>query len=181
MLLLTPGYLLVLDDLTADHDARFDWLYHHRGTAVSSPVSEKPGQIDEPLTGKEFLQNVRVGQSKEPIAIDFSGDVPLRLLSSAAPDTGLVIADGPGESVDQRIPLALLTRRGRSARFAVSLEPIAKGAKPNVLGIDAESTRTTVRHTDYVDEVLLTAQSIQVRSRGELKLEARVSGLGGTE
>jgi hypothetical protein len=175
LLLLTPSYLLVVDDLTADHDVRFDWVYHNRGTAVSSPIGEKPGQITEPFTGKEFLQNVRTGQSNEPIAVNFAGDVALQLLSSAAPDTQLVIADGPGASIDERIPLAVLTRHARSARFAVVLEPLAKGSKPDTSAVDADRKQITVTRMDAVDQVMLTERSIEVHRGGKLVLEAMLS------
>lgn len=179
LLLLTPTYLLVVDDLLAGHDARFDWVYHNRGTAVKSSAADKAGEIAEPYTGNEFLQNVRTGRSNGPIAVDFNGDVSLRLLAAATKGAEVVTADGPGKSVEERIPMAMITQRGKSAQFIVALEPHAKDQQPKVTAVEVEEVGGTppvivIKHAGGIDKVGRTAKSIQIHSAGKLVLEANL-------
>jgi len=47
-------------------------------------------------------------------------------------------ADGPGSSVLERVPLAIVARNGRTALFAATIEPVPTGRQPAVTTVAAE-------------------------------------------
>lgn len=140
LLLLTPHYLLVCDSLDADASHRFDWVYHSRGSSVTCPVADaavSPGADTPP--GFAYIQHARVGTTDTPVALQFkSQDVTTYVTVAAAPATGVMVGDGPGASVDDRVPLAMLRRQGRQARFVAVLEPVRGPALPTVTGLAFE-------------------------------------------
>jgi hypothetical protein len=173
LLLLTPDYLLVVDQLTADKEHRFDWLYHNRGTGVESKSATEPGEIAEPYVGNEYLQDIKAGRSDEAITVDFTGDVGLRLTFNAETGSELHTATGVGKNVDERIPLAMLTRRGQNVWFAAVLEPTRKDHAPTVTGVQVVSNHaangaqvritrgTTEQWFTYGDDSFLLQQGQQ--------------------
>ncbi|MBM4018024.1 MAG: alginate lyase family protein [Planctomycetes bacterium] len=166
LLVMTPTYLLVADDLAAERPRRFDWLYHNRGSAVSCAAAAaagaaaaggSPGALaalaapGEKFPGQEYLQNVRAGTTDGPVRAEFAADAATtHLLAAAATGTEVRTADGPGASVMERVPLVVLTRRGPSARFAAVLEPVRKGAAPAVSAValadSPQGLRVTVQN-----------------------------------
>lgn len=125
LLLQTADYLLVFDDLRADTEHRFDWFYHNRGELGECSVAGKPGEPEgSAFPGMEYVQNARIGTTDSAGRAVFStGDVTNALTLDAAPGTELLVGDGVGGSVFDRVPLVRVTRRGKAARFAVVLEP----------------------------------------------------------
>jgi hypothetical protein len=81
--------------------------------------------------------------------------VRTRVLVDGQKETGVLIADGPGPSVLERVPMTMITRTGTTAIFAVVLEPLRTG-----------------------DVVFVN--SVQV-SRGSEALEVSVETVGGTD
>ncbi len=202
LLVLTPTYALVLDDLASDTEHRYDWIYHNRGTSAPSPVAmqeassrddgSSPNGADsqsgtppqspptasvgssEPhegsplagIPGAEYIQNVRTGASDDAIRVLFQdAHVPVHLTLAGAPGTRILTGDGVGASVKDRVPLALITRQGRSARFAAVLEPVKANASPTVTAVEltatADAVRVTVRRGD-------TADTFDLETTGEL-------------
>ncbi len=167
----TDRYLLVVDDLAAGKPRRFDWLYHNRGSSVRCDAATKPGRLGERYPGQEYVRNVKLGATDGPVGVVFAGkDVATHLLAGAAAGTEVRIGDGVGASVLDRVPMVMITRRGRGARFAVALEPVARGGKPTVraVALDAagEAIRVTVRSGETTDVVTLTAANRLTVLRG---------------
>ena len=172
MLCMTPTYLLVFDDLAADKDRRFDWLYHNRGASFRCPAADKDGKLGESYAGQEYVSNIKVGRTDDPIRVEFAGDdVTTHLTAAAGAKTEVRIGDGVGASVMDRVPLAMITRYGQTAQFAVVLEPVAKGGKPAVSGLQVEQTpdgiRITVQNGAQKDTVLLGADGKLTVSSGQ--------------
>jgi lysophospholipase L1-like esterase len=61
-----------------------------------------------------------------------------------AAGTGVLLGDGPGASIADRVPMAMITRHGRHVRFAAVLEPVRE-APPVVTGVRVTETNGTVK------------------------------------
>ncbi|MCZ7646796.1 MAG: heparinase II/III family protein [Planctomycetota bacterium] len=137
---LTPGYLLVFDALDADRECRFDWWYHHRGTGVECETAKEDGSLPKRHVGAEYVKNSKAGASAEPVQARFAAErTAMYLLADAQPGTEILIGDGVGASVEDRVPLAALTRKGEQAHFAVVLEVAGPGAPASVTGVAWEA------------------------------------------
>jgi len=148
LLCLTPGYLLVVDELTAEKPRRFDWIYHNRGSAARCAAAAEDGRPGENFPGGEYLNGVKAGVTDQPFRIEFAGDeVTTWLTAAAGPGTGLRTGDGVGASMVDRVPLAVITRQGRAVRFAAVLEPVRKGGKPAVSEVRLEQPGEGLRVT----------------------------------
>ena len=169
-LVMTPTYLLVLDDLRSGRDRRFDWLYHNRGASLRCLQADKPGQLPDPFSGKEFINNLRSGATDQGVNVEFVGqDITTHLSVAAENGTKILTGDGVGESVLDRVPLTMITRQGRSTLFAAALEPTAKGAPPTIKGVTAQRTAEGV-----LISIQLAAMTDQLKLTpdGQLKLSS---------
>ena len=138
LLVLMPNYLLVFDELRARGDARFDWVYHNRGTRAVSADANQPGRAEPGYSGMEYVQNVRKGNTNDKaVRIVFENPkASVHLTMAPAPGrTAVLTGDGVGESVNDRVPMAMVTRNGRSVDFVAVLEPVKTGAKPTVTDV----------------------------------------------
>jgi hypothetical protein len=131
LLVLRPGFLVVADllEATDGKEHTFDWLYHNLGERITSPDAETAAQAPQGQ-GFEYLQDVRRGTIGGPARATFvtEGD-RVELTLDAREGTELLVGTGPGESVLERIPVAVVTRRGTRARFAAAIDP-ARGQAP---------------------------------------------------
>ena len=172
LLCIAPNYLLVFDELTAKEPRRFDWLYHHRSTSISSADAQRNGDLPADYAGSEFLKSIKQGSTDGPVQIDFaSPDLTTRLTLAASPATEIRTADGPGASILDRVPLAMVTRRGSSAHFAAVLEPHPIGVKPAVtsisLAIGARTTRILVENAETRETITLTPEGTLIWMRND--------------
>ncbi len=137
LLLQTRDYLLVFDDLDADSQRRFDWFYHNRGKLLESSATEKSTSTEDPdFAGMEYVENVRTGTTDPAGRVVFSSEgINNTLTFDAAPGTEFLTGDGVGGSVMDRVPLVRVTRRGKTARFAVVLEPTSGDVSPTVQSV----------------------------------------------
>jgi hypothetical protein len=148
LLCMTPAYLVCVDDLAADKERRFDWVYHNRGSAVQCPAAGKDDKLAEDYPGQEYVNHVKSGVTDGPIKVEFVGDgVTTHLFAAGRPRTEIRTGDGVGASVTDRVPMAMITRRGAAARFACVLEPVPGGRQPTVTAVSAEEASGTVRVT----------------------------------
>ncbi|MCH2665689.1 heparinase II/III family protein [bacterium] len=156
MLVLRPGYLLVVDELK-DRSGRervYDWLYHNVGQSISSDTAEKESSPPEGQ-GFEFIEEVRTGVTDGLIraSVDMNGDAADIVIDGQEGST-VLIATGVGESVLDRIPMVMVTRRGTSARFGAVVEP-RKGAgqsRMDLVTAEEEGLSATVQLTDGSQE-----------------------------
>lgn len=173
LLLLTPSYLLVFDQLDSDAERRFDWLYHNRGESVTSDIATHEPVHPPAFPGCNYMGHRRTATADDSIRIQFKNNgVVTHLVMDAAPATDLLLGDGPGASVEDRIPLTMITRRGKQACFAAVLEPVrdTPATVTNVRIIERnEAVRLEVRQGDATDVILLDGQKkIQVLRNGSM-------------
>jgi len=137
LLLQTPGYLLVFDDLKADAEHRFDWFYHSRGKLAQCDAAKQPGAgAEDEFRGMKYVENGRAGTTDGAVRVAFASEgVTTALTLDAAPKTDVLVGDGVGASVLDRVPLVRVTRRGRGTRFAAVLEPLSGDALPEVRAV----------------------------------------------
>jgi len=147
VLLLTPTYLLVLDDLAADREREFAWVYHNRGTGVRCDEAGKPGAApDKASPWWGYLQNARAGATSDAVRVAFADQAVTTHLTAAGGDrTDILTADGPAASVLERVSLVMLRRRAKAVRFACVLEPVAGGVKPGVSAVGVEQAEGEFR------------------------------------
>lgn len=139
LLLMTRTYLLVIDRLRAENDHRFDWLYHSRGTAAVSEAIAAGLQWKGDYTGAEYIQNAVWAQKDELVRIAFEdANVTTHLTMAAEHKTSIMLGDGVGSSVSDRVPMAMIGRTGRDVTYVAALEPRLTGFEPTVLDIHVE-------------------------------------------
>jgi len=164
MLYLAPTYLLVVDDLAAEKEHAFDWTYHNRGTAVRCEAVQGDAVVaDHPHLWWSYLRNKRTGTASGAVRLAFVGEDVTTHLTAAAPTstdlTSVLTGDGPCASVLDRVPLVMLTRRGKTAQFACVLEPVAKGKEPAVTTVETgkatEGIRVAIRNGSGTDTITL--------------------------
>jgi hypothetical protein len=179
-LCLGPTYALIVDRLDAEKPRAYTWTYHNRGTSVHCAAAAEPAGEAVPRDGAPpwwpYLKHVRAGMTDEAVRAAFVGkEVTTHLVSGAVEGTDVLAADGPFTSVQDRVPLVMLTRRDKAARFACVLEPVKAGAEPAVTGVavrpDGERLRVIVRRAGAEDVLALAADgSLRWTSGGKVVL-----------
>jgi hypothetical protein len=178
LMLLTPEYALIFDDCIASDkkEHRFDWCYHNRGkTENADGLAE--AKLPADLQGAEFIRNVKSVASDKEIRVSFSDEkVSTELRVDAQPGSVLWTGDGVGGSVDERVPLAIVTRMGQRATFAAVIEPVAAGKSAQVEKIllseqDGTSTITISRGKDQ-DTVTKKGKVIELRRGADVVLKS---------
>ncbi|MFA7172479.1 MAG: heparinase II/III family protein [Kiritimatiellia bacterium] len=136
LLLLTPSYLLVFDALDSETEQRFDWLYHSRGREVNCDAATTLVMCADVFPGSEYIANIRTGVSDNIIRVQFKDKkVVTHLTMVAEPKSEVLVGDGPGASVDDRVPMAMISRHGKQARFVAVLEPLHSIQPTTVTGV----------------------------------------------
>ena len=139
---------------TDGQEHRFDWCYHNRGTSATAELAglkDTPAPGDEP--GMEFIRNLKSGATDAPIHVTFPDEkVTTELRLDAQPGSTLWTGDGVGDSVDQRVPLAMVTR-------------MALTEKDGALTI-------VVEHGTDLDEVVVTGKKVELKRAGKRVLAA---------
>ena len=140
LLILRPEFLVVADvlDATDDQEHTFDWLYHNCGDSVMSRQATGEAQAPEGQ-GFEYLQNVRRGTASETVrATVANGEDRVHIMVDGEPGSGVMLGTGVGESVLDRIPMVVVTRKGKSARFAAVIDPAKGGMSSQVADVVME-------------------------------------------
>jgi oligo-alginate lyase len=179
-LVMTPAYLLVVDTLDSpDKERRFDWLYHNRGDQTRCDIVAEKTDLSAEASGYRYIQNARHGATDDTIRVAFTdGTVTTHLTMAGEPQTQVLIGDGPGESVLDRVPLCMMTRNGRQARFATVLEPVSGSTQPSVSAIqwrrENGAVTVEVKSKESVDTVTLGGDdSVRITVAGRLVLSGR--------
>ncbi len=128
LLLQTNNYLLIFDSLEANTNRRFDWFYHNRGESVRCDIAKNPlKEMEADYQGMEYVKDVRTGKTDNVLQATFEmQDIQTCLTLDASHNTEVLIGNGVGSSVMNRVPLIRLTRQGTSAHFAAVLEPVQR-------------------------------------------------------
>ena len=149
-----PRYLLVVDQLKADTPRRFDWVYHNLGDSIATDATVAAGEMKD-YAGMEFVQNQKLGTSAKPVTVTIEGkEVTTRILMDGQDGTGVLIGDGPGPSVMERVPMAMFTREGTTAGFAAAIDPVKAGEKPYVKSVSVARSGAQFEITVETDEGL---------------------------
>ena len=139
LLLLTVRYLLVLDELQADKPRQFDWLYHNRGQNVVGDLDSKESFTKKNYPGSEYINVHKHGPIDDRLQAKFEDkEVTTQLTMARSPGTKITFADGPCSSITDRIPMIIVSRRGKTMEFVTVLEPVPSGSKPWVKNIKLE-------------------------------------------
>jgi len=162
LLCMTPSYLLVFDDLRTDRTRQFDWVYHSRGGEVQWAGARLGTDLDRRYIGHSYVQNITGGKANGPIRVRVvDGDVTTHLTMDDQTLRTLVrIGDGVGESIVDRVPMAMVTRRGKHVQFAAAIEPVQGDGARTIESIRIErlngTSTITVNGRGFVDVIELT-------------------------
>jgi len=179
LLVMSPAWLLVFDQLSSDKPHRFDWLYHSRGSAAVCDAATADGRLADRFPGQEYIEHVKTGPADGPIRVQFAGKgVTTHLTMAACAGTTVAIGDGVGASVMDRVPMAAITRQGAQASFVALLEPVRDGQEPAVSDLAfAEQggvATITLRRGETADIITLTPDNkLTVTSSGKLVLASK--------
>ncbi len=125
MFVLRPDYAVVVDQLEdrSGSEHTFDWLYHNVGEGIASDAAPTQGMLGEGQ-GFELVDGIRKGATDDGcrVTIDVSSDA-VDILMDGQAGSEIAVGTGVGESILDRIPMMMVTRRGAAARFAAVIEP----------------------------------------------------------
>jgi hypothetical protein len=165
-------YLLVVDELSSDKPHRYDWIYHNRGSSVRCAAATESGGPREKFAGMEYIQHVRSGRGDGTMMVRFE-DKPITtyLTLGGGEGTDVLIGDGVGGSIMERIPLAAAQRQGKQVTFAAAIEPVRGEGGPTVKEIQcrrvADGLQITVARESGRDVYLWTPGKLTVQSDGD--------------
>ena len=175
LLVLRPGFLVVADVLTSTDGKphTFDWLYHNRGEAITCSAATEQAAAPEGQ-GFEYVNDLRRGTSDEPIQATVAMDAGrVNVLVNGEMGTGALVGTGVGESVLDRVPLLVATRRGQGARFAAAIDPIIQGQADDVEGVEIQPHQTS----GYVIHVRLRNDAEELFAFDPTRSRRTVAGL----
>ncbi|MBU0715228.1 MAG: heparinase II/III family protein [Verrucomicrobia bacterium] len=159
LLLLTDRYLLVADELRASKPVRFDWLYHQRASNVVCEAAGQSADWDRAKPGGIYVKNIRRGMSDGPIRARFNDTgLVTHVTLNAVEGTEVLTGDGPFRSVQDRVPLMRVSRRGSAAHFVAVLEPVSAGQTATISGVTMEGGNDGY----YIRIVLADGQSVNI-------------------
>jgi hypothetical protein len=130
MLVLTPHYLLVVDNLKSldGKPHTFDWLYHNTGKSVECKLPEAKEELGA-NPGYKYLADLKsfTAQKDQPILITIPNEkVDTHIIMSSEPEDVVFTATGPVKSVDDRAPMLIVRRKGENVSFVTVIEPTLK-------------------------------------------------------
>ncbi len=128
LLVLGPSWLAVVDQLGSKKKHRYDWAYHNKGKQARCSVADEPLGADRQYQGLQYIKDMNAGEAREGGVVFFADDkVTTRLTFDGSVTTRVMTGHGPLASVEDRVPLAMLTRRGTDVVFACAIEPMKAG------------------------------------------------------
>ncbi|HOI54403.1 MAG TPA: alginate lyase family protein [Phycisphaerae bacterium] len=157
-LLLTPTYLLVVDELRAtdNKEHTFEWLYHNLGEKASCDLPKSDATLGN-TPGYGYLKDVAAyapAAQRQNGSADSDADrfdllfsepqirtvfktegLALRLTMVGRPGDQIFTATGPFRSVEDRVPVVIVRRSGKRAVFVAVLEPVPEGSQPGVRAV----------------------------------------------
>jgi rubrerythrin len=136
-ILLTPDYLLVIDELKNNDglEHSYDWLYHNKGNKISCSLPEENMLLDKIPAGYAYLRDITAHRSDklQSIPVTVTGEkVNLYLTMAGEAGDEVYTANGPFSSTADRAPMVILRRKGQTVMFAAVIEPVGSAGKQSV-------------------------------------------------
>jgi rubrerythrin len=143
-LLLSPAYLLVIDELnSADgKEHTFDWIYHNKGMNVSCQLPAADLDPGSNPAGYKYLKDISAYKADQegPIRLRIPNEkTDLYLEIKGKAGDILFTGTGPLSSVEDRVPVIIVRRNGENVRFITLMEPVASDGKPPVRDLKVSS------------------------------------------
>ena len=179
LLVMMGTYLLVVDELHADKERRFDWIYHNRGSKVLSDIATKDADIIDSIVGSDYIRNTKCGITNGLVRVQFVDEgVKTYLTMAGRVGTKVTVGDGVGAAVTDRVPLTIATRFGRDMFFATVLEPVRRGVESKVqdisLNINDSGLTIIVKRVSQIDTIeLLSENQVSVKTGAEVILSTK--------
>jgi hypothetical protein len=144
-LLLAPTYLLGVDELKATDgkEHTFDWLYHNFGTKVACDLPAGKGTLGE-TPGYAYLKDVAAfGLDKDgPLHVTFTDEkVTTHLTMLGQAGDQVFTGNGPLKTMDDRVPMTIVRRKGTTVRFFTVIAPVPQGSDAAVPSLSLTSGR----------------------------------------
>lgn len=141
-MLLSPHYLFIVDELKSEDgkEHTFDWLYHNKGQSVSCNLPSGEGFLGTSPQGYDYLKDILAYRpdSDLPIRMKISGEKTDLLFTMQGQEKDEIFtATGPFASIEDRVPLIIVRRKGNLVRFAVLLEPVPTGKGSSIKKLEA--------------------------------------------
>jgi hypothetical protein len=168
-LLLAPSYMLVVDELrsTDGQEHTFDWLYHNKGTKVSCDLSGSNARLGDVPAGYSYLKDISVFKTGKdgPFKVTFpDGQITTHLTMLGQTGDEVFTATGPLASVDDRVPMVIVRRKGKSVHFITLLEPVPDQKQPDVSELSllpGNNLSINIIRTEGEDQVSFTGESLE--------------------
>jgi oligo-alginate lyase len=169
-LLLSPDYLLVIDELKSNDgiEHTFDWLYHNKGHYATCNLPSDFKELGNKPEGYSYVNEISGYKSERNQLINakFVGS-SVNLCMTMSGNTGdeVFTGNGPFTSVEDRVPMIIVRRKGKTVRFVALLEPLVLNGKPVVktlnLSGDPSSFTATVSHDGGEDLISFQGNKLE--------------------
>ena len=167
-LLLGPTYLLVVDELKATDgkEHTFDWLYHNKGQNAVCTLPVSKAKLLPVPAGYSYLQNLAAFKAgnEEPVEVKFTdGEITTNLMMPGHQGDEIFTATGPLTSVEDRVPVMIVRRKGRNVHFITVIEPVPQQKEPDIRGlsmIPGSSLSIGIQRSDGSDIVTFEGESL---------------------
>lgn len=160
-MLLAPNYLLVIDELKPNDEMEhtYDWLYHNKGSKTKCPLPIEDFILEEIPPGYAYLKDIKAYQPEkgQPIKIKFMGEkTSVQMTMAGEEKDGIFTATGPHTSIEDRVSMVIVRRKGHTVRFATVLEPVPSTGKNAIKKISLvldSSLKAIVVHDQGEDHI----------------------------
>lgn len=167
-LLLSPTYLLVVDELTPvdGKEHTFDWLYHNKGHNVNCALPVSDANTGALPPGYSYLQNLAAFKVniEEPFRVKFANDeISTYLTMLGHQGDEVFTATGPLASVADRVPVVIVRRKGTNVHFVSVIEPVSGQMNPDIIKLSivpGNSLSVSVKRADGEDIIRFEDESL---------------------
>lgn len=140
-LLLSPTYLLVIDELQATDgkEHTYDWLYHNKGQNASCNLSGGNDKVGDSTPGYAYLKNISAFkiENEQPFCVSFPDEkITTQLTMLGQQGDKVFTATGPLAKANERAPLVIVRRKGQVVYFITVIEPVLPQKQPDVKGLE---------------------------------------------
>lgn len=178
-LLLSPNYLLIIDELKPldEKEHTYDWLYHNNGQEIISKLPPGDFKLGTATPGYAYLEELKSYKpiKNQPIILQFiDKNINVNLNMVQEEGDQIFTATGPQKNINERVPMVMVRRKGRTVRFATVLEPVPCEGQPKVREINLNQDnplKAIVVYDGGEDHILFPLNSL-----GHFIVEQRTEG-----